>query len=91
MDKNDGWWDPIIMDKHGFTPLAIAARRGDVEEVHRLLTAGAAVEVKPAPKCRCNCEWNHRVRNNILGYFYLHLGYQRWCIVIAFFPPVQYH
>ena len=57
MDKN-GWWDPIIMDKNGFTPLAIAARSGDVEEVRKLLTAGAAVEVKPAPKCRCNCEWD---------------------------------
>ena len=84
MDKN-GWWDPRIMDKNGFTPLAIAARSGDVEEVHRLLTAGAEVEVKPAPKCRCNCEWDHRVETP------LHLGYQRWCIVIAFFPPVQYH
>ena len=73
MDKN-GWWDPIIMDKNGFTPLAIAARSGDVEEVHRLLTAGAAVEVKPAPKCRCNCEWDHRVETPLhLAAMYGHL------------------
>lgn len=70
----NGWWDPTIMDKCGFTPLAIAARSGDVKEVHRLLTAGAAVEVKPAPMCRCNCEWEYRVETPLhLAAMYGHL------------------
>ena len=50
-DDKETTWEPAAVDvtsrdKHGFTPLHFAARGGDLREVNRLLSSGAAPNAK---------------------------------------------